>query len=50
MIRMMYWATWVQVTARMPPKKEQTRMPARPKKMPNSKGTPVSRVVIRPTP
>ena len=35
MIRMMYWATWVQVTARMPPSIEQTRMPASPTKTPD---------------
>ena len=50
MIKMMYWATWVQVTARMPPRKEHTKMPPSPKKMPNSNATPVSRVVIKPTP
>ncbi len=30
MISTMYWATWVQVTARMPPSIEHTRMPTRP--------------------
>ena len=46
----MYCATWVQVMARMPPRNEQTRMLARPRKMPTEKSTPVKREVIRPTP
>ncbi len=50
MIRMMYCATCVHVTARMPPRNEQTRMPPRPRNTPISKGTPVKRVVINPTP
>jgi hypothetical protein len=51
MISTMYWATWVQVMARMPPRKEQTSTPPRPRKMPISKEAMlVSRVVIRPTP
>ncbi|MNL48355.1 hypothetical protein D3C87_1712070 [compost metagenome] len=49
-IRMMYCATCVQVTARMPPRNEQTRIPARPAKIPISKARPVRREVIRPTP
>ncbi len=40
MIRTMYCATCVQVTARMPPRNEHTRMPPRPRKMPISNGTP----------
>ena len=50
MSRMMHCATWVQVTARMPPRKLHTSTPPRPTKMPSSKVKPVSRVVMRPTP
>ncbi|MNF06528.1 hypothetical protein D3C80_2064950 [compost metagenome] len=46
---MMYCATCVQVMARMPPRKEHTRMLARPRKMPTEKSTPVKREAIRPT-
>ncbi len=46
---MMYCATWVQVMPRMPPRKEQTRMLASPRKMPTEKSTPVKREAIRPT-
>jgi hypothetical protein len=46
----MYCATCVQVTARIPPRKEQTRTPPRPTKMPISKLKPVRCEVIRPTP
>src|SRR3989442_488740 len=42
-MRTMYWATWVQVTARMPPSIAQTRIPARPTNTP----TPNSRPGIR---
>ena len=50
MIRMMYCATWVQVTARMPPRKEHTRIPASPRNTPTPNSTPVNRLVISPTP
>jgi hypothetical protein len=50
MMRMMYCATWVQVTARMPPRKEHTRMPARPTNTPVSKAMPRKRLVTMPTP
>ena len=40
----------VQVTARIPPKKEHTSTPPSPKRMPISKCTPVMREVISPTP
>ena len=50
MIRMMYCATCVHVTARMPPRNEQTRMPPRPTKMPISNARPDRRAVITPTP
>ena len=47
---MMYCPTWVQVTARMPPRKEQTSMPPSATKMPSSNEMPVMRVVMMPTP
>ena len=50
MIRMMYWATWVQVTARMPPSIEHTRMPARPTKTATPNGICRKREVTMPTP
>ncbi len=50
MIRMMYCATWVQVTARIPPKNEQTNMPASPTNTPSSNATPRKRDVMMPTP
>ncbi len=50
MIKTMYCATWVQVTALIPPRNEQTRMPPRPSQIPTSNGTWVRRVVINPTP
>ena len=34
MIRMMYCATWVQVTERIPPSTEQNSTPSRPTKTP----------------
>ena len=49
-IRMMYCATCVQVTARMPPNIEQTRMPARPTKTASSNDMPRNREVMMPTP
>ncbi len=49
-IRTMYWATWVQVTARMPPSIEQTRMPRRPTNTATSKGICRNRDVMMPTP
>ncbi len=45
-----YWVTWVHVTARIPPKKEQTNTPPKANKIPISKWTPVKREVINPTP
>jgi hypothetical protein len=50
MMRMMYCATWVQVTARMPPIIEQTRMPPRPTKQATSKLRFRKREAIWPTP
>ena len=50
MIRMMYCATWVQVTARMPPSIEHTRMPARPRNTATVKDTSRKRWVMMPTP
>ena len=47
---MMYWATWVQVTARMPPSIEHTRMPSRPTKIATSKPMPRKREVMMPMP
>ena len=38
MMSTMYWATWVQVTALMPPSIEQSRMPRRPNQTPTSNG------------
>ncbi len=49
-IRMMYCATCVQVTARMPPSMEQTRMPARPTNTASSNDMPRNREVMMPTP
>ena len=49
-IMMMYCATWVHVTARMPPRNEHTRMPASPKKIPIVNSTPMKRAAIIPTP
>ncbi len=49
-MRMMYCATWVQVTAFMPPRKEHTRMPARPTNTPTWNSRPVKREVMMPTP
>ena len=46
----MYWATWVQVTAFIPPRNEQTRIPARPTNTPIPNSRPVNRLAIRPTP
>ena len=50
MISTMYCATWVQVTARMPPSIEQTRMPARPTNTPYSNGMPIRRDMTKPVP
>ena len=47
---MMYWATWVQVTERMPPRTEQNKTPIRPTKTPILKSMPMNRETIRPTP
>ena len=47
---MMYCATWVQVMARMPPRKEHSKTPPKPNKMPISNCTPVNRDAIRPMP
>ena len=47
---MMYWATWVQVTAFMPPSTEQKSTPSRPTKTPMLKSRPMKRETIRPTP
>ncbi len=47
---MMYCATWVQVTARMPPSIEHTRMPPRPTNTPTPNSSPVKREVMMPTP
>ncbi|CFP65041.1 Uncharacterised protein [Bordetella pertussis] len=47
---MMYWPTWVHVTARIPPRNEHTSMPPRATKMPSSNEMPVRRVVMMPTP
>ena len=47
---MMYCATCVQVTARMPPRNEHTRMPANPKNTPTENSTPMKRVTTSPTP
>ena len=38
MMSTMYCATWVQVTARIPPSIEQSRMPSRPNQTPTSNG------------
>ena len=50
MIRMMYCATCVQVTARMPPSIEHTRMPSRPTKIAISNGMSRKREVMMPMP
>ena len=47
---MMYCAICVHVMARIPPKKEQTKMLANPRKIPTEKSMPVKRDVISPTP
>ena len=47
---MMYCAICVHVMARMPPKKEQTKILANPRKIPTEKSMPVKRDVISPTP
>ena len=48
MISTMYCATWVQVTPRMPPSIEQSRMPSRPAQIPISNGIPKARAAIVP--
>ena len=50
MISTMYWATWVQVTARMPPSIEQTRMPRSPANTASSNGMPRNREAMMPVP
>ena len=50
MIRTMYWATWVQVTAFIPPSIEHTRMPARPNQTPTSNGMSRARDATMPVP
>ena len=50
MMRMMYCATWVQVTARMPPRTEQNSTPSRPTKTPTLKSSPMKREMMSPTP
>ena len=47
---MMYWATCVQVMARIPPKKEHNKTPPKPSKIPISNCTPVKREAINPMP
>ena len=47
---MMYCATWVHVTERMPPSTEQNSTPSRPTKTPTLKSRPMKRETIRPTP
>ena len=50
MMMMMYCATCVHVTARMPPRKLHTRMLPRPMNTPTKKSSPVRRAAMRPTP
>ena len=50
MIKMMYCATCVQVTARIPPSIEHTRMPSSPTKIAISKGMSRKREVMMPMP
>ena len=50
MMRMMYCATCVQVTERIPPSTEQKRTPMRPTKTPMRKSRPMKRDTMRPTP
>ena len=50
MIRMMYCATWVQVTDCMPPSTEQNSTPRSPTKTPTLKSRPMKRETMRPTP
>jgi len=50
MISTMYCATWVQVTARMPPSSEHTSTPIRPTHTPVARSTPRKRLVMMPAP
>ena len=47
---MMYCATWVQVTERMPPRTEQNSTPRSPTKTPTLKSRPMKRETMSPTP
>ena len=49
-MRMMYWATCVQVTAFMPPSTEQKSTPMSPTKQPTLNSRPMKRETMRPTP
>ena len=48
MMSTMYCATWVQVTARIPPSIEHSRMPRRPNQTPTSNGMCSARAAIVP--
>ncbi len=48
MISTMYCATWVQVTPRMPPSIEQSRMPSSPNHTPTLNGMPKARAAMVP--